>query len=373
MNLSAERPSGRLLILDGIGGVPLGRELADAFRSNGVDVEHRDCASLKRIALYGLRSAVAKAVRRGGEEAAYYHLPRSDVAHVEELLHAYRPDCVLVIGFAYKFIDPAQLERLKHKLGFSLFLYDTDSCNLYTRRREFIFFLESELPAYDRIFSFSRVTTDFFRSVRGLDAVHQPFGAAPISTPRADTPEHEVLFVGSCDLRRIFLLEHIRERVSVFGNRWQRHMPLISPALRARITDRPVWGKALHELFGASKIILNITRGPFFSVETGINLRIFEALAAGRLLLTDDCDEVAELLRPGEEMETYRSAAELAEKTAYYLAHDEAREAIALRGHQRFLADYSWQRRAAGMLCQMGMRPAAETCNGLAYAPGAGR
>lgn len=355
MTPSNECPTGRLLILDGIGGVPLGRELADAFLINGADVEHRDCAALERIPLYGLRSAVAKAVRGRGEETSYYHLPRSRVAHVEKLLLDYQPNCVLVIGFAYKFIDPAQLQRLKQKLGFSLFLYDTDSCNLYSRRREFIFFLETELPVYDRIFSFSRVTTDFFCNVRGLDAVHQPFGAAPISTPRAEKPGHDVLFVGSCDLRRIFLLEHIHERVSVFGNRWQRHMPLISPALGARINDRPVWGAALHELFGDSKIILNITRAPFFSVETGINLRIFEALAAGRLLLTDHCDEVAELLRPGEEIETYRSAAELAEKTAYYLAHDEAREAIALRGHQRFMADYSWQRRAAVMLSQMGI------------------
>lgn len=344
-----------LLILDGIGGVPLGRELAEACNAHGIHTTYRDCARLPTIPLYGLRSALAKTVNRSGKDS-YYHLPRVDTQAVETLLRDTRPDCVLVIGFAYKFIDPAVLAKLKRELGFALFLYDTDSCNLYTRRREFIFFLDGELPVYDRIFSFSRVTSDFFRQTRGLNAVHQPFGALPIVLPD-DTPrEHDVLFVGSCDLRRIFLLEHVCEHVVVFGNRWDRHAALTSRALQARITDRPVWGKELHALFGASKIILNITRGPFFGVETGINLRIFEALAAGRMLLTDHCDEVAELLKPGVEMDTFRSSAELAEKAAYYLAHDDEREAIAQRGQQRFFADYTWQRRSAELLLLMGLR-----------------
>lgn len=350
--MTTNHTNSRLLILDGISGVPLGAELADAFRGHGMAVEHVDCAKLSRIRLYSLRSAVAKTINRSDEDA-FYHLPRSHPGEVAELIHTFKPDRILVVGFIYRFIDPAWLAKMKREMGFSLFLYDTDSCNLYTRRREFVFFLDTELPVYDRVFSFSRVTTDFFRNTRWLDAVHQPFGAQPLQLPKQSEHAHEALFVGSCDLRRIFLLEHIHDRVSIFGSRWGRHAAVTSARLRQRITDKAVWGKDLHALFASSKIILNITRGPFFGVETGINLRIFEALAAGRMLLTDHCDEVAELLRPGEEIETFRSAGELAEKTAYYLAHDEAREAIAQRGHQRFLADYSWQKRTSAMLEQM--------------------
>lgn len=350
---STPSPS-RLLILDGIGGVPLGQEMTHAFQEHGISTRHQNCATMPPIPAYRLRSAFAKLINRSGEDS-FFHLPRLDTRSIETLLRETRPECVLVIGFAYRFIAPATLAKLKQELGFSLFLYDTDSCNLYTRRREFIFFLETELPIYDLIFSFSRVTTEFFRRARGLNAQHQPFGAQPIQLPQVTTPALDALFVGSCDLRRIFLLEHICHHVSIYGSRWKRHLPLISPALQERIEDRPVWGTELHHLLASSRIILNITRGPFFGVETGINLRIFEALAAGRMLLTDHCDEVAELFRPGEEIETFRSAGELSEKTAYYLSNDAAREKIAKSGHQRFLANYSWKHRTAEMLQPMGL------------------
>jgi spore maturation protein CgeB len=66
--------------------------------------------------------------------------------------------------------------------------------------------------------------------------------------------------------------------------------------------------------------VLNITRSDFFGAETGVNLRIFEALAAGCFLLTDHCEELAELFAVGKEIETYRSSAELGRKRQdYYL------------------------------------------------------
>jgi spore maturation protein CgeB len=136
----------------------------------------------------------------------------------------------------------------------------------------------------------------------------------------------------------------------VYGNRWRRNQPLISPALYQRIDDQPVWGEALHRLLGQAKIVLNITRTDFHGAETGINLRIFEALAAGCFLLTDHCDELAELFAIGKEIETYRSAAELVEKVRYYLAHPEERNRIARDGHAAFRAAHTWNHRATDIL-----------------------
>lgn len=348
--------SAKLLIFDGIGGVPLGREINQSFQRHQVETSYHDCAELPKIPLYGIRSAYAKALNKTERDAsdAFFHLPRLTKADVAATIRREAPSHVLVVGFIYKFIDPRFLFELKRELGFSLHLYDTDSCNLYAKRREFIFFIENELPIYDEIFSFSKVTTNFFRTTRGLNASYFPFGAGTIDVPPRGDAEHDVLFVGSSDLRRIFLLEHIRERVTIFGNRWKRNDPLISRGLKERIIDRTVWGRELHQLFADSKIVLNITRTPFYGAETGINLRIFEALAAGAFLLTDHCDEVAELLTPGVELETFRSSAELVEKVDYYLGNAEARRAVARRGHERFLKDFTWQRRSAELLQRMG-------------------
>jgi len=256
-----------------------------------------------------------------------------------ELLSREQPSHILVVGFAYKFFDPTRLRRIAGEFGARLFLYDTDSFNLYPRRREFIFFIENELPIYERVFSFSQVATRFFRETRNLDAVHLPFAAQPIELPAIREKNIDALFVGSCDLRRIFLLEGIR------GSRWQRNFPLMSPELQGRIVDQPVWGGDLYHLFSRAKIVLNITRTDFFGVETGINLRLFEAVAAGCFLLTDQCPEISEHFEVGKEIEIFNSSGDLADKVRYYLENDEKRCAIARRGYEKFLKSHSWHTR----------------------------
>ena len=342
----------KILILDGIGGVPLGREICDTFGQLGISATHFDCLQAPCRTLYGTRAAYAKLINRGTERDRFYFLPKLIERDLCQLIAQEQPSHILVIGFIYKFFDPALLRRLANEAGASLFLYDTDTCNLYSRRREFIFFIENELPIYNRILSCSAVTTRFFKDTRGLDAVFVPFGANPIVTDTTNQPI-DVLFVGSCDLRRIFLLEQIREHVAVRGNRWQRNMPLISAPLRARIDDRPVWGKELHQLLSQTKIVLNITRADFFGAETGINLRVFEALAAGCFLLTDHCDEIAELFKVGEEIETYRSAEELKEKVDYYLRHPEQRSSIASAGAASFSTRHNWPARIRSEMLPM--------------------
>jgi spore maturation protein CgeB len=115
----------------------------------------------------------------------------------------------------------------------------------------------------------------------------------------------------------------------------------------------PVWGQELHRLLSSAKIVLNITRSEFHGAETGINLRIFEALAAGCFLLTDRCEEVESLFLTGVEIETFGSSTELTQKLSHYLQDNEARERIANQGHQAFLQRHTWQIRASEMLLLM--------------------
>jgi spore maturation protein CgeB len=342
----------KLLILDGIAGVPLGRELQEAFRESGVETAHVDCLQQAVKPLYGVRSAWAKLRDRESGGDTFYFLPKLLEKNLRAWLAREQPSHILVVGFIYKFFDPALLRRLADEAGIMLLLYDTDTCNLYDRRREFIFFIERELPVYHHIFSFSRITTRFFQDARNLNASFLPFGAKPIAGLPSVSGDKllDALFVGSCDLRRIFLLEGIRDHLTIRGNRWRRNMPLMSAPLRQRVDDRPVWGAELHRLLDQARIVLNITRTDFHGTETGVNLRIFEALAAGCFLLTDHCDELATLFAVGEEIETYRSAAELSEKVRHYLAHPEQRTRIARNGHAAFRAAHTWNHRVADIL-----------------------
>lgn len=340
------------MILDGIGGVPLGRELHEAFIECKAEATYYDLARLEKIHLYGLRSGFAKLVNRADASSSFFHLPKLNLKRFRDLIKQEQPTHILVIGFIYKFISPSELKQLKKDCGFSLHLYDTDSCNLYAKRREFIFFLDKELPTYDTIFSFSKVTTHFFKRTRKLNVVHLPFGAKPL--PYKDAQKSKpVLFVGSGDLRRIFLLEHIKENVVIYGSRWERNFPLMSGALQQSVINQPMWGDALYQLLRESKIILNITRTHFYGAETGVNLRIFEALAAGAFVLTDYCEEIAELFEVGVEIETFSNAKELKAKVDYYLANPEKREAIAQRGRDKLIKNHTWKVRAQFLLEQM--------------------
>jgi len=337
----------KVLILDGISGVPLGKELCEAFANIGTTVTYADLRKFEPLMFYGLKSAFRKALNKRENADSFYHLPKLNEASFEAYIKQQSPSVILVIGFVYKYLTPAFLLRIKQEYNVKLFLYDTDSCNLYSKRREFVFFIEEELPIYDEIFSFSKITTRFFKDTRKLNASFLPFGAKKLALPAHSNQDIDVLFIGSGDLRRVFILETIRSYVTVYGDRWSRNYPLMSDELKAKVADHSVWGEQLHQLLFSSKIVLNITRSHFYGAETGINLRIFEALAAGAFLLTDYCDELKEIFVVGEEIEVFRSSAELVEKVEYYLANPEKRLEIARRGHQKFLKLYTWDSNAS--------------------------
>lgn len=337
----------KLLILDVIAELPLGKEIHEAFQQIGVQSGYADSRDFKQKKLYKYRAAYRKALNRmeGGKDR-FYHFPKLIEHLFEQYVAKKLPTHLLVIGSVYKYLSPAFLQKLKSKYQFKTYLYDTDSCNLYPKRREFLFFIENELPLYDEIFSFSKVTAQFFAETKKLNATFLPFGAKPIANIEKANSEIDVLFVGSADLRRIFLLENIKDVVTIHGNRWKRNYPLMSDGLKKAVTDETVWGEQLQALLASAKIVININRTHFYGAGTGVNLRIFEALAAGAFLLTDYCDELTELFEIGKEIEVFRSNQELVEKVQYYLAHPEKRLAIARRGHDRFIKSHTWQSRA---------------------------
>ena len=77
---------GKVLILDGIGGVPLGRDLCAAFSQLGVETAYLDCLVQKRRPLHGIRAAYAKAMNRQSDREGFSLLPKLVEAELEALL-----------------------------------------------------------------------------------------------------------------------------------------------------------------------------------------------------------------------------------------------------------------------------------------------
>jgi len=88
------------------------------------------------------------------------------------------------------------------------------------------------------------------------------------------------------------------------------------------------------DIYADSQVTLNI------SLNGDLNLRVFEALAAGACLLTDELGEDSGLRRlfvPGRHLDTWRTPGELVEKIRHYLAHPEEAQRIRQAGRAELL------------------------------------
>lgn len=111
--------------------------------------------------------------------------------------------------------------------------------------------------------------------------------------------------------------------------------------------------------YSASHIVFNR------SIRNDINMRVFEALACGSLLVTNDLADngQAELFQDGVHLATYRNADELIDKIQFYLEKDAIRERIAAAGREEVLAKHTYQHRMATLLTEIDKRLATVTAS----------
>jgi spore maturation protein CgeB len=78
--------------------------------------------------------------------------------------------------------------------------------------------------------------------------------------------------------------------------------------------------------------------------------RVFEALACGAFVLTDQQKDVLALFREGEHLVAFSDAADLDRKIEYYLAHPGERQRIAAAGRAEVLRRHTYTHRIARLL-----------------------
>jgi 2-polyprenyl-3-methyl-5-hydroxy-6-metoxy-1,4-benzoquinol methylase len=101
--------------------------------------------------------------------------------------------------------------------------------------------------------------------------------------------------------------------------------------------------------YSASRLVFNR------SIKNDLNMRVFEALACGSLLLTNDLTDngQAELFTGGVHLDTYGDAEELLDKVAYYLRHAEIRERIAAEGRREAHERHTYRLRMERLLSEV--------------------
>lgn len=336
----------KIVIYDGLSTHVLGKALHDALLAvNGKDTLYIPVKAMKKRPFYAFRRMWWKCFQKSPKNIA---CPKQAKSSLNQLAK-FKPDVVIVVSVIHPFFRPEWLEEYKKRLGFKLCLLDSDSANFLAHPDRQQYFAEFELPAYDQILSFSKKSSDYFNKL-GFNSDFFYYSAPP--APHYNLPlTRDVVFVGTPDFRRIYFFELLNcDQLEIYGRKWANFSAMLSDDLKAKITAKDVKGEDAFRLTQEAKIMLNVNASPWYSVESGVNERVFATLASGRFLLTEYCPELEDIFVVGEEIETFRNQAECLEKIQYYLEHEEERERIAAAGYKKFLESLNWQARAKVML-----------------------
>jgi len=118
--------------------------------------------------------------------------------------------------------------------------------------------------------------------------------------------------------------------------------------LRGKYPDSYI-GKAdyrdMSRIYSASKVCFNL------SISNDINMRIFEIMSCGCLLLTNRIrnNGFNELFQDGKHLITYKNDKELIELIDYYLGNSEERDRIAEEGYKLVVSNHTYYHRVQSM------------------------
>jgi len=113
-----------------------------------------------------------------------------------------------------------------------------------------------------------------------------------------------------------------------------------------RSTSDP--GEAYSRKLSKCKILFNC------SMDNDMNMRVFEAISTGRLLLTDKVDGQDDVLKDGEHYVSFKEWKDLDEKIEYYLKNDKERESIAKSGADYVHLEHTYAKRLETILKTLG-------------------
>lgn len=203
-----------------------------------------------------------------------------------------------------------------------------------------------EYNSYDYVFFASQKMHDELAS-----KLHVPSGVAQqcvddsaMVYEEGHDKQYELLFVGNSRhvfrpiLKDLIPTEH---KLTVYGRHWEKFP--VQDYVVGDYMDNSKVGQAYHD----AKILLNDHWDDMR--ENGIiSNRIFDALAVGAFIISDDIPEIHELF--GDNVVTYHGREDLKEKIDYYLKHEEERDAKAKAGQKIALNGHTFRDRVAVMV-----------------------
>lgn len=201
-------------------------------------------------------------------------------------------------------------------------------------------------------------------AVLGLpNAIHFPFGCNEKLYRETGSPkQYDVSFVGAWHPYREWLIKRLHKEgfaVKAVGYRWPggivSHEQMVALFNESRInlnmSNSASWDA--RYLLASPRGLINRIRSPK-SVEQ-LKARHFEINGSGGFQLSYYVEGLERHYEIGAEIGVYLDPDDLLQKVKLYLADDALRESVARAGHQRTLADHTFQKRFARVFERMGL------------------
>lgn len=104
------------------------------------------------------------------------------------------------------------------------------------------------------------------------------------------------------------------------------------------------WPGELADIYARSRIVVNAC------VSRDVNMRVFEGMASGALLITDEADGLDDLFEDRKHLVIYRNDEEVFDLIDYYLKHEDERARIAAAGAAEVYEKHTYERRIQEIL-----------------------
>lgn len=211
---------------------------------------------------------------------------------------------------------------------------------------------------YDYIFCQGTEAIELLSEAGIRNARWLPMACAPyvhkkirLSAEEKNRYGNDIVFVGSFHPNRELVLKELDDfDIAIWGPGWKEHCK--EPALKTKIkgshTPTNIWVK----LYCACKIVLSIhyrhsqNKIPVYQASP----RVFEAMACGGFVLSDDQKDVLALFNDGEHFVSYNGRDDLISKIRFYLNQPDKRRKIAEQGRQEVLANHQYVHRLEKLL-----------------------
>jgi hypothetical protein len=228
-----------------------------------------------------------------------------------------KPEIVLLIDTAGEMF-PRGLEKISCPTA--IFLIDMHA-NFELRKQMSLF--------YDYIFLAQKDYIDTFKKTGNECVYWLPHACDPeIHVPGEMEKIYDVGFVGH-----------------VHSDHRRKKLEFISKHFKINDFNKPYPRDEISTIYGQSKIVFNC------SLKDDLNMRVFEAMASGALLITDRIPNgQSELFKDGEHLVEYTNDDDLLQKIDYYLKNEHLRLKIAKAGQKLVLAQHTYSNRCQTIL-----------------------